>query len=324
MIKLPQFYLMGLLFIFVAGCQQTSSLVGEPKSWFGGGCTLPPPTNRQCFATASTPAQRAQSTVFMLAAGADTGKLVKTSSDIKNFSQAMQGYFKIPPAQICQLPNAFKAELETALQSLHEHLAQNDLVIIYFSGHGTFINDTSGDEKDGWDEMLVTYDTKCKKKVKDDDGLRDDYFVKLVNKLPTKHVMTVMDTCFSSGMALGSSHPNPLVANAQSKFLVKAGWGIPKLHSPAATKNTIKKEVGRLDSLKGLLLAAADEKQTALEIPEGGLFTVKFVEQLSQHADLKKAFIQTAQQVQEITQRSQFPQTPQAIGRCEILAMPLN
>jgi len=67
------------------------------------------------------------------------------------------------------------------------------------------------------------------------------------------------------------------------------------------------------------LLAAADEKQTALEIEKGGLFTVQFVKQLSQNTDIKKAFEQTAQQVQEITRNSQSLQTPQAIGRWEIL-----
>jgi hypothetical protein len=325
MIKSPQFYLMGLLLILVSGCQQTSP-VGEPKSWFWfeKESNTPPSTNRQCFSKSSTPEQRTQSTVFMLAAGANTGKLTKTSSDLENFSQAMQGYFKIPQSQICQLPNVFKAELETALQSLNALMASHDLVIIYFSGHGTFIEDNNGDEADRWDEILVTYDSQCKKKVKDDkvkddDGLRDDYFVKLVNHLPTDRVLTVMDTCFSSGMVLGSSLPNPLLANARSKILVKGECGTQAPSLQSDKKNLIKNEVGNLDSLKGLLLAAADEKQNAFEIEKGGLFTVEFVEQLRQYADLKKAFEQTVQQVQEITRESKSPQTPQAIGKWEIL-----
>jgi len=226
MIKSPQFYLMGLLLILISGCQAPFP-VGIQKSPLMEECTtpLPPPTNRQCFSKASTPAQRTQSTVFMLAAGADTGKLRKTSSDVKKISQAMQRYFKIPPSQICKLPNVFKAEMEAALQSLNKHLADNDVVIIYFSGHGTFIEDNNGDEKDGWDEILVTYDSQCKKKVKDEDGLRDDYFVKLVNRLPTDRVLTVMDSCFASGMVLGASLLNPLLVNARSKFLVKGIWG---------------------------------------------------------------------------------------------------
>jgi hypothetical protein len=319
MIKSPQFYLIGLLFILISGCQSTPDIIKSPS---GEECTTPPPppTNRQCFSKASTP-ERTQSTVFMLAAGADTEKLTKTSFDIENFSQAMQGYFKIPQSQICQLPNAFKAEIEAALQSLNKHLADNDLVIIYFSGHGTFIEDNNGDEKDGWDEILVTYDSQCKEKVKDDDGLRDDYFVKLVNRLPTDRVLTVMDTCFASGMVLGASLLHPLLVNARSKFLVKEPWGT---QGPQFGEKPIKNDVGNLDSLKGLLLAAADEKQTALEIEKGGLFTFKFVEQLSQYADIKKAFEQTAQQVQEITRNSQSPQTPQAIGRWEILEDSLN
>ncbi|HID98820.1 MAG TPA: hypothetical protein EYP59_00830 [Thiotrichaceae bacterium] len=313
--KSLQFYLMGLLLFLISGCQQTLLVKGGP----GAECTTPPhpPTNRHCFSSASRPDQRAQNTVFMLAMGANTGKLTKTSSDLENFSQTMQKHFKMPQSQVCQLPNVFKSELEVALQSLNEHLAADDLVIIYFSGHGTFIKDNDGDEKDGWDEILVTYDSHCKTPVKDEDGLRDDYFVKLVNELRTDRVLTVMDSCFASGMFLGQSRSNPLLANARPKFLQIGWWGSQEPRLEADDKRLIKNEVGNLDALKGLLLAAADEKQYALEMPEkGGLFTFMFVEQLSQYADFKKAFVQTARKIQDMTRQSQ---SPQAIGRWEIL-----
>ncbi|HEW97375.1 MAG TPA: hypothetical protein ENF37_01845, partial [Beggiatoa sp.] len=80
MIKLLQFYLMGLLLILIFGCQQTALLKSGPV----GKCTMPPPlpTNRECFSSALSPDQRSQNTVFMLAMGANTGNLTKTSSDL--------------------------------------------------------------------------------------------------------------------------------------------------------------------------------------------------------------------------------------------------
>jgi hypothetical protein len=194
------------------------------------------------------------------------------------------------------------------------------LAIIYFSGHGTFIEDNNGDEKDDcWDELFVTYDSKCNSNPKDDDGWRDDDFVKLANDLPTNRVLTVMDTCYSSGMLLGSSLPHPLLANARSKFLVKGDYGTADICPRSDEKSVLEKEVGNLDSLKGLLLAAADEGQTAQELSAGGLFTVKLVEQLGQSADFKEAFLKTTQEVQEMTQKTKSPQTPQAEGNWKIV-----
>jgi hypothetical protein len=256
----------------------------------------------------------------MLAAGADTENLTETSTDINNFSQIVQRHFNIPNTQICKLTNAFKAELENALHSIKQHLINNDLVIIYFSGHGSQIADDNGDERDGWDEALVTYDIKGKSNddVKATDILRDDRFTALVNALPTDKILTVMDTCFSSGMYLKKSSSNSLLAKARSKFLVKGeiGTQAPRLQTNSAIKN----ENGNFDPLKGLLLAAAAENEKALEIPnQGGLFTIEFVQQLKKLGDIKPAFEQAAQQVKEKTQNGKFQQTPQAIGKWEVL-----
>ncbi|MDM8566919.1 caspase family protein [Candidatus Halobeggiatoa sp. HSG11] len=194
--------LIGLILILSA-CQQTSML--KPKElvddWIID--TTIVPTNRQCFTTLTK--QHTKNTVFMLAAGANTGELTETTNDVETFSQTMQQHFNIPPNQICKLTNVFKAELENALHSLKQQVINGDKVIIYFSGHGGHIQDNNGDEKDGWDEALITYDIKGKDddNVKESDVLRDDHFIAQVNKLTTAKVLTVMDTCFSSDMYLG-------------------------------------------------------------------------------------------------------------------------
>jgi hypothetical protein len=312
MTKSLQCYLMALLLFLISGCQSP-----VPKNCSVSLQGIPPtPTNRDCFLKASKPEQRSQNTVFMLAMGANTGKLTETSADLQSFSQTMQKHFKIPHSQVCELPNVFKSEVLAALHSLNEHLAPDDLVILYFSGHGTFIKDNDGDEKDGWDEILVTYDSQCKYPVKDEEGLRDDNFVNLVNGLRTERVLTVMDSCFASGMLLSSKPSNSLLANARPKFFQIGWWGSEAPRFEADEKRLIKNEVGNLDGLKGLLLAAADEKQYALETTNGGLFTFTFVKQLSQYADFKKAFVKTAHQIKKMTGQSQ---SPQAIGQWEIL-----
>ncbi|MDM8566918.1 hypothetical protein QUF74_14870 [Candidatus Halobeggiatoa sp. HSG11] len=92
------------------------------------------------------------------------------------------------------------------------------------------------------------------------------------------------------------------------------GTQLPKF---SKDKNGI---AGNFDILKGLLLAAASEDQKALEIPnQGGLFTTKFVQQLKKYGDIKQAFVKTIPQVQ--TQSNKFQQTPQAIGKWEVVGL---
>ena len=294
-----------ILFSIISACQQ-SRIKGNVAE---ENCAIPPITNRQCFTDIS--AQRTEKTVFMLAAGANVGKLTMTSFDLKNFSQAMQKHFEIPKSQICQLPNAFKAEMQAALQSLNKVLIPNDLVIIYFSGHGTQITDDNGDEQDGADEVLVTYDIKCKRKIIKDDYWRDDNFVSSVNSLVTNRILTVMDTCHAAGAILGPSSPQ--LKNSRSKYFVKGIFGdVEHTYYP---DNIIKNKTVNFNTLKGLLLAASGEAQEAREFPDkGGIFTANFLENFNKN--FKRAFLQTIKDTKKDTKNSQIPQ---AIGNWEVI-----
>ncbi|MDM8568650.1 caspase family protein [Thiotrichales bacterium HSG1] len=302
------------LILILVGC--TSSPI--PKgNMLGETCSIPPLTNRQCFT--DIPAQRTKkNTVFMLAAGANVGDLTMTSSDLKNFSQAMQKRFEIPKSQICQLPNAFTTEMQTALKALNKILIPNDLVIIYFSGHGTQINDDNGDEKDGADEVLVTYDSKCKSNLTKDDNWRDDNFVSSVNSLSTNRILTVMDTCHSAGAILS---PNLFqLKNARSKYFVKGIFGDIELsYNKHGKKNFIKNETGNFDSLKGLLLAATGERQKAFEVDTGGLFTTILLDNFSEN--LRQAFLQTTKYIKQGTRNDQIPQM---IGNWKVIEESLS
>ncbi len=47
--------------------------------------------------------------------------------------------------------------IRRALGRLGKHTCKGDLVYIHFSGHGQPVEDTDGDEADGWDEAIVPY-----------------------------------------------------------------------------------------------------------------------------------------------------------------------
>lgn len=53
---------------------------------------------------------------------------------------------------------ATKAAMVSGMQSLIASAVSGDVVVITYSGHGTYVPDTNGDEVDGLDEALCPYD----------------------------------------------------------------------------------------------------------------------------------------------------------------------
>lgn len=80
---------------------------------------------------------------------------------------------------------------------LPNHTNPGDEIIIYWTGHGARCSDTSGDEKDGYDETLVLYDSKPNDPKTQ---LIDDDFGRWVQNLSGRKVLFLIDTCHSSGM----------------------------------------------------------------------------------------------------------------------------
>jgi metacaspase-1 len=76
------------------------------------------------------------------------------------------------------------------IQALLESGVSGDLLFLSYSGHGSYIIDTSGDEKDGNDEMIIGIDII---------GVRDDELKTLINTYLKPGVTLIMlcDSCYS-------------------------------------------------------------------------------------------------------------------------------
>lgn len=81
---------------------------------------------------------------------------------------------------------------EIAVKSYKDSL---DVIWIHYSGHGTYMKDKNGDEKDGRDECLVPIDC-AKSGVIPDDFI--SHFIRMIN--PMTKVITVFDCCHSGTM----------------------------------------------------------------------------------------------------------------------------
>jgi hypothetical protein len=238
------------------------------------------------------------------------GDLTEANADAQKFKTFMQEYYAIPEARTCFLDNGYRQEFVNALERLATLLNQQDLAIIYFSGHGSYVEDTNGDEQR--DEVLVTYDVEGQS-LQDDCknyGLVDDDWVKLVNALPTAKVLTVIDACHSGGMYM-PVQPD-LLPQARLKFYAKGCLGMG-LSPPPSSSTTTKPP---WPQLKGLLLTASREVEKSFELPgEGGIFTSRFLAALKGTPPapdkMREAFEHTQQQVtDEILSKKNKSQRP--------------
>lgn len=113
-------------------------------------------------------------------------------------AQLLQEAGGVPLENLCVLTDseATRAGVEEAFQrALLDRAAPGDLVWIYFSGHGSQVQDQGGDEPDGWDETLVLTDSR----VGDVGDLVDDELHAWLTALSaiTPEVTLVLDSCHS-------------------------------------------------------------------------------------------------------------------------------
>lgn len=83
---------------------------------------------------------------------------------------------------------------------LKDGVQPGDRVIFYFSGHGSNIPDLDGDEADGVDEVLVTYDvrrTRQNGRSTLSGVVTDDKLALLVAGVPSMNVWIIVDACHS-------------------------------------------------------------------------------------------------------------------------------
>ena len=143
---------------------------------------------------------------------------------------------------------------------------EDDRVLLYFSGHGSYVPDDNGDEtEDQRDEVLVLHDTRFEGGEMRD-FLRDDEFGRLLAALPSQNVLVLIDACHSgtttkSFAAIGE--------RGQPKFLHNPGLR----HSLGSVRARSLVPEARVQQNHVLLSAAADD-ELAQATRQGSAFTL--------------------------------------------------
>jgi hypothetical protein len=198
--------------------------------------------------------------------------------------------------KVLQNEQITKENVEKTVQSwLINGLKPQDRVLIYFSGHGSTVPDTSGDEDDGIDEVLTTYTVgEVNKKTGNslDGVLIDDDFNALLHKIPSNNILVLLDSCHS-GTATRS-----LNGSMMSKALRYEG--MPK---PKKTRSLSKKPIAQQPNI--VTIGAANDDEESLSMVSGGLFTTGFNKILEEAIAQKKSLtpVEMRKKVDEYIQK---------------------
>ena len=216
------------------------------------------------------------------------------------------GFAKISVLQDSQ---ATVANVTAALHKLIAEAVPGDVIVVTYSGHGTYIQDKNGDEPDSRDEALYLYDGL----------LVDDVIREILAGLKQGVSLTVIsDSCFS-GTVTRMPEPGSEAAAAKPRVVFPEG----------ATFDTYVPVKGRAfiseESMNEVLLSGASDKEYSYDAkingrPNGALtyYALYSLHKLGGrptyaqwHAEIRKHL------------PGAYPQTPQLEGRAENKAKPV-
>lgn len=256
------------------------------------GSVASPRPSRPSAAPTAPPVVK-ESPYYVLAIGASTGDLKGCEQDARQFAQTTASRLKIPPNHI-KLVTGRAATVQGFRDGLYWLRGKCDpdaIALVYFSGHGSYIEDNNGDEADGYDEVLIPYGFNPNEIST---FMIDDEFNALIEKLDTSKVLVFIDACHSGTMSKDFG--------MTPKFYRGGLLGQPR-HSAFVTKGMVKEEGG-----SETLLAASREEQTAIEKDGRGLFTVQFCTAVDAGAaTVYNAFRKAREQVLLISGNQQEP-----------------
>lgn len=189
-------------------------------------------------------------------------RLDSTRADVRTMADLLTapGGYDFPVENVCVLEDQ-AATLAGVREAFRRHLLERarpgDVVVFYFSGHGTQVEDMNGDEVDGNDEALIPYDGFTSQVS----GLRDDLLNTMLGELlkKTSNVTVILDACTSAGATKG------LDRNVMKAYFMPPG-GRRYDDEPAAPSG----DAWTPAELGGLVLASAARDSTAALASQDG------------------------------------------------------
>jgi hypothetical protein len=255
---------------------------------------------------------------YVTSQGLKLDNLRGPSNDVKKMKEILMAQYSFRPGDIAALMDqeaTREAILENFDQFLIKETKPGDLVLVYFSGHGTRIPDGTS----GFFKALCPYDVQPKAgKLEDARLLTDGELANLLNKLKGRETVVIIDSCHSGGMTRSvrgvSTSPLEETPAVRSKFL-------PVEIAELGNTNLISRGIQRPDiSSSGaggnrIFLASSKEDQISLEMTLSsgvvhGAFTAALLEGLAKKKDLsyEELFGQAQKTIKDKFRLEQDPQ----------------
>jgi hypothetical protein len=248
------------------------------------------------------------------------GDLPGSANDARNMRDVLTARWGFRPQDVHVLldtaatRHAIRRELAEWVPSVAK---AGDLVVFFYSGHGSQVFDRSGDEADGLDETICPTDVMRNSSRMD---ITDDSLGGWIRALPTRNVAVILDSCHS-GTATRMAAPY-----ARRKALNRAPGDLgdePPAPHPAAPAPGTGAPDANPDDLGGdvLEIAAAQSDQYAMDasfesrdgVKHGGAFSVPLVRYLWQ-VPAGTSYQEVYRLTRDAVRRSNFAQNPQLSG----------
>lgn len=201
------------------------------------------------------------------------------------------------------------AAMTAGIEALIGKAVAGDTVVITYSGHGTWVPDSSGDEPDGRDEGLCPHDIGRVGPLLDDEIRR-----LFAARKAGARVVLISDSCHSGSVTRGRE--DDLDADApRARFMPLEAW-MPRAELPMATARPSKLVLGLARAGGDLLLAGCQDTEyswdTRFRGRPNGAFTYYALKTLRERQPATYEAWMRA--IREYLPSTRLPQTPQILG----------
>lgn len=176
---------------------------------------------------------------------------------------------------------------------LRDGVGPDDRVVFYFSGHGSNTPDLNGDEEDGVDEVLVTYDVR-RAVIDGRRGLTgvvtDDKIAELIGAIPSRNILMMVDACHSGTVSRGFELENKKLTSDEvfekmysypgmpesGEFDMSGDYQHAKMGNECVCDEDMKTRSVETAAPNFVAISAAGDGEKAIGTSKGGVFTVGF------------------------------------------------
>jgi len=166
---------------------------------------------------------------------------------------------------------ATSTNIRAKLNELAKELSPNDTFVFYYSGHGDRFANGDSNEADKRDDFLCTSDLEYVTDTKITNVLLDDELNYLYSKIKARKII-IIDACHSATMDKGVMIDLAKQFKSKKGFIIR-GFKVDPKWEKAKNENF-------------LHFAGAEENESALGSPDGGVFTLALAKVIKEHGNI--------------------------------------